>query len=61
MIGEEQSVIPPSHPSQPHTPDAGAEARANDIIEALVQTKAWQDSERKADDEKKVYGSNPTD
>lgn len=28
--------------------DAGAEARANDIIDALIEVKAWQDGERKA-------------
>jgi len=46
MLGEEQKHIPEEQPK-----DAGADARANDIIDALVQTKAWQDSERKADAE----------
>ncbi len=43
MLGEEQKLIPEAQPK-----DAGAEARASDIIEALVQTKAWQDAEHKA-------------
>ena len=48
MLGEEQAKTPDQPMAgQPNT-DAGAEARANDIIEALVETKAWQDSERKA-------------
>lgn len=55
MLGEEQKHIPEVQPNaQPE--DAGAAARANDIIDALVQTEAWQDSKRKKDDEQELYG-----
>ena len=32
-------------------PDAGQMARANDVVEALMDSKAWQDSQRKAEAE----------
>lgn len=62
MPGQTQPQIQPQTQSlpQPPAPDAGAEARANDIIDALIQTKAWQDSQRKVDAEEKHYESQTT-
>ena len=46
MLPEEQKKQ-----SEQYVNDAGAEARANDIIDALIESKAWQDGERKAEAE----------
>jgi len=32
-------------------PDAGQQARTNDVVDALIEMKAWQDSQRKAEAE----------
>lgn len=32
-------------------PDAGQQARANDVVDALIEIRAWQDSQRKAEAE----------
>lgn len=32
-------------------PDAGQQARTNDVVDALIEMKAWQDGQRKAEAE----------
>lgn len=53
MLPEEQKKS-----SEQFINDAGAEARANDIIDALIEVKAWQDGERKAGAEAEAQKNN---
>lgn len=39
------------NPTTDDKPDAGQQARANDVVDALIEIKAWQDSQRKAEAE----------
>ncbi|MFA6475582.1 MAG: hypothetical protein WCV88_05290 [Patescibacteria group bacterium] len=57
MAGQEQKLNPETTPQDT---DAGVEARANDIIEALADIRAWQDGERKAGAEAEAGQSQPT-
>ncbi len=53
MLPEEQKKQ-----SEQFINDAGAEARASDIIDALIEVKAWQDGERKAEAEAEAKKNN---
>jgi hypothetical protein len=41
----------PAPQSTEPKPDAGQQARAKDVVDALVEIRAWQDSQRKAEAE----------